>query len=214
MHSGSDQHISSTRRILDKIRNGLVLQVFRNQLSRLGIEITPFYLTRVGTNLQMAPPIKGGDEGYSCGFLTRDDLLHMDNDPRGYAVEKLMANMQKGRKCYGIKRDKRVAAFMWIDLEECNFKPLRFPLKQDEAYTFSAYTMEAFRGRNVAPQMAFHCYHELRLSGRSEIYSVTEYFNRSAMKYKQKLGSENLSLYVYISLFKRVNRLFLLRKYR
>ena len=104
--TGEKEHrsISSSRRILDKIRNGLVLQVLRNQLTKIGIEITPFYLTLVGTNTRKAPNIRGGSEKYSCGFLEEKDLARMNNDPRGYSRGKLLRNLKKGRKCYGIKK--------------------------------------------------------------------------------------------------------------
>lgn len=205
--------ISPSRRILDKIRNGLVLQVLRNQLSKIGIEITPFYLTLVGTSAGKAPEIRGGEERFSCGFLEEKDLIRMNNDPRGYSVNKLLGYLKKGRKCYGIKKGSEVTAFVWIDLKECNFDPLRFPLRNHEAYTFSAYTMEAYRGRGIAPYMAYHCYRELQAMGRTRIYSVSEYFNRSAIRYKMKLGTRKLRLYLHVRLFKKYQRRILVKAY-
>lgn len=211
--SASELNVSSRKRILDKVRHGLLIQVFRNQLRRIGIEFTPFYLTQVGTEMKKMPEIKDNQKQYSHGFLGEKDLIRMNNDPRGYSIDKLLAHLKKGRKCYGVKRKNEVAAFVWIDYNECNFEPIRFPLKEDEVYTFSAYTMEGFRGKNIAPYMAYHCYNELRSSGHHKIYSITEYFNRSAMRYKLKLGTKKLRLYLHIGLFNRTNRLFLLKKY-
>jgi hypothetical protein len=205
--------IGTVKRIIDRFRYGLVLQVLRNKLVRLGIEFTPFYLTQLGINVQEKPQLKDRNIEFACGFLCEDDLTEMKDRARGYPTEKLLGNLRSGKKCYGIKHENKVAAFMWIDLEECNFKPLRFHLKKDEAYTFSVYTMEEYRGQNMAPVMAYHCYQELKMMGIKKIYSITEYFNRSAIKYKMKLGPRTLGLYLYIGLFKRFSRLFLLRKY-
>jgi len=187
--------------------------VIRNQLRRIGIEITPFYLTQVDADTRKPPEIKGDSKLYSSGFLCEDDLVHMKNDPRGYPTEKLVRHLQMGRLCFGVKKGKDVAAFMWIDLRECNFEPYRFPLWEDEAYTFNAYTMESFRGLNIAPFMAYHCYRELNGMGRDKIYGISEYLNRSAIRYKMKLGARKTKLYLFLGLFKRFRRLYLIRSF-
>jgi ribosomal protein S18 acetylase RimI-like enzyme len=179
----------------------------------MGIEITPFYLTEVVGHNSPAPEIKEGSSLFSCGFLNEGDLVQMKNDPRGYTTEKLVHHLKMGRLCYGVKHGKNVAAFMWVDLNECNFEPCRFPLKEDEAYTFSAYTMEAFRGRNIAPYMAYHCYRELKQMGRDKVFGISEYLNRSAIKYKMKLGAKKTRLYLYFRFFRRFQRLYLIRSF-
>jgi hypothetical protein len=205
--------IGMVNRIFEKIRYGLIFQVIRNKLYHLGIEFTPFYLTQVGVNIPEEPQLRDRNMQCICGFLDENDLIEMKDEARGYPTDTLLSNLRSGKKCYGIKHGSKVAAFMWIDLKECNFKPCRFPLQKNEAYTFSVYTMEEYRGMNMAPVMAFNCYKELKLLGITKIYSITEYFNRSAIKYKMKLGFKTLKLYLYIGLFKRVTRLYRLRSY-
>lgn len=207
------KQVTPLRRIFDKIRYGLILQVIRNRLYRIGIEFTPFYLTRLGMAITEIPKIKGNENEYAHGFFKEEDIISIKNNARGYPVETLLDNLRKGKKCYGIKKGNEVAAFMWIDFEECNFKPIRFPLEKDEAYTYGVYTMESFRGMSIAPYMAFKCYNDLKLMGRNTIYGVSEYFNRSAVRYKMKLKPKKLKLYLYIGLFKKFHKLFILKSY-
>lgn len=213
MGSGNRKKFTILGIIINRIQHRLIIQVIRNQLARIGIEITPFYLVQNGAYITEIPKIKGDEDDYSCGFLDEEDIRNIEYEGRGYAIEKLLSYLQTGKKCYGIKKGNQVAAFVWIDFEECNFKPKRFTLQKNEAYLFDAYTMESLRGMNIAPYMAYHCYNDLKALGRNTLYSISEYFNHSAIKYKKKLGAKNLELYLYLGLFNRFNRLFLLRSY-
>jgi hypothetical protein len=60
------------------------------------------------------------------------------------------------------------------------------------------YTMEPYRDKNLAPYLRYQSYGILNKTGRSKLYSVSEYFNSSSIKYKQKLNAKNLKLVLFI----------------
>lgn len=95
-------------------------------------------------------------------------------------------------------------AFFWINLTECDFEPIKFHLGKDEAYLKDMYTMESYTGKNLATYLRYKSYPILKEMGREKIYSVVEYFNTSATKYKQKLNPEKLKLILYIQICKKL----------
>ncbi len=76
-----------------------------------------------------------------------------------------------------------------------------FPLKNDEAYLFRARTMNAYRGKNLAPFLRYELYKKFAEMGYNQFYSITEYFNAPAAKFKKKLNAQNIKLCFYLGLF-------------
>ena len=89
-----------------------------------------------------------------------------------------------------------------------------FPLKDDEAYLCSAVTFRAYRGKNMAPFLRYELYKHLNQIGRTNFYSITEFFNTSAQKFKEKLGAKPIKLGLYVGLFNRWQWSITLKKYR
>jgi ribosomal protein S18 acetylase RimI-like enzyme len=206
--------ISGLQRILSKIRYNLILQVIRNKLVRIGFEFTPYYLYKQGADKIDPPEIKGDFADLTTEFLNIEDIKTIGKSARGYSEKTFMTMLENGKKCYGLKHKGKIAAFVWIDFDECNFKPERFKLKNNEAYLYSLYTMESHRGKNIAPYLAYNCYKVLSEKGKDTFYSITECLNFSAIKYKKKLAAEKLKLVLYIRLFKNYYRSFILKTYK
>jgi hypothetical protein len=74
--------------------------------------------------------------------------------------------------------------------------------------------MESRRGNNLAPYLVYKSYEILQAMGRDKIYSVTEYFNTSAIKYKRKLKIKRLELILFIRLFKKYHWSIKLKSYK
>lgn len=214
MFSDNNPKFSLLRRIWIKIRHGLVFQTIKNKLMKIGIEVLPYYWVQEGVNIIEPPRIKGNEKEFSTEFLDVEDIIKIGSNARGYPTKNLLDNLKNGKKCYSVKHNQEVVAFMWIDFEECNFEPNKMILKKNEVYIFSVYTMESFRGLNIAPYMVFNCYQTLRKMGYDAFYSVSEYFNKSAIRYKNKLGSKNLKLMLYIRLFKKLKFYFVIRTFK
>jgi hypothetical protein len=75
------------------------------------------------------------------------------------------------------------------------------------------YTMDDFRGKNLAPYLRYKSYEILKELGRDKIYSVSVLFNSSAIRYKEKLNAKNLKLILYIELFKKLKWSITLKNY-
>jgi len=203
------------KRIIDKIRYHLVLQVFRNQLAKIGIKFMPFYVYRISlTNITEPPKIRDEDTaGYELEILGTDDINYIGNNARGYAESRFLKNSERGNICIGVKHNHKIAAFAWFDLDECNFEPHRFKLKKTEAYCFSLFTMESFRGKNIATYLLYHSFNILKYKNINTIYSVNEFFNSSSLRIKKKLNGTKMKLILYVELFKKLSFKVVLRNY-
>ena len=210
---GKSKNISVWKRIKDKLKHGLILQVIRNQLAKIGIEITPYFWEREALGNDKPPEIKGDIKEYKLEYLGVDDMQYISDNARGNRKEILLDHLNEGKKCLGLKHHEEIVAFMWIDFKECDFRPNKHRLKSNEAYLSSMYTMESYRGMNIAPYLRYKCYGILNEMGIDTLYSVSEFFNSAAIKYKRKLGVKHQKLILFIGLFKKVRLSFTLKNY-
>lgn len=196
-----------------KIRYGMILQVIKNRIGRLGIEVLPYYFFQEGAVDLKMPEIKGNVSDYSFEFLGPADMNMISESNSGFTEEEYLGFLADGGICLGMKLANQIAAFMWINIKECGFKETIVPLKSDEAYLWNMYTMESFRGMNLAPYLRYKSYEVLKEMGRDKLYSVSEYFNTPAIKFKLKLKASRLRLGLYIKLFKKYHWDLTLRTY-
>jgi hypothetical protein len=182
---------------------GFALRLMIDALSQAGFRIEPYYLFI--ERLADAPQVECPFDNYDIGFLHADDMREIASiQGRKFSHEDLLARLEQGKRCLGIKHEGRLAAFTWCDFTACLFEQDRlFPLRDDEACLFDAYTLEAFRGHDLAPFLRLSCYQELAKLGRTRCFSVTVLFNVPAMRFKRKLNAKVIELRVLIELFKR-----------
>jgi hypothetical protein len=208
-----NKELTFFKRLISKFKHGLVLNSIRNQLVRIGIVITPYYWVQEGLNPTEMPEIKGSISDYTVGFLEAEDLIKIGEDIRTYSLDGMLAYLKAGKKCLGLKYKDDIASFTFIDLKECKILSINTPLKNDEAYLTHMYTLESFRGRNLAPYLRFRSYDILKEMGRNKIYSVSVFFNSAAIRYKQKLNAKNIKLILYVEFFKKLKWSFTLKTY-
>ena len=89
----------------------------------------------------------------------------------------------------------------------------KFPLKDNEAYLFDAYTLMHFRGKGLAPYIRYQCYKELAKSDRHKLFSISNYFNTPSIKFKNKLNAKFLELRLSVELFRKWSFDLHLKKY-
>ena len=215
MKNSSDKNMEPSlfKRIIYKFKHGLVLQSIRNLLVKIGINIAPYYWVQEGLVETDEPKINGVPSEYSVGFLEAEDLKKIGAELPGYSVDALLADLKAGHLCLGLKYKTEIASFMWINLKDCSYMPVKVILNKDEAYLTSMYTLESYRGKNLAPYLRYKSYEILKKMGRDKIYSVSEFFNSSAIRYKEKLNARNLKLVFYIKLFNRLKWSFTIKTY-
>ena len=125
-----------------------------------------------------------------------------------------LKRLKEGKKCLVARYHGNLAAFSWYDLESCHSSLYKFKLNEGEAYLFDAYTLKPFRGKDLACYLRFELYQELEGIGRNNLYSITEYFNKPAVRFKNKLNAKPLILGINIKLFKKWSRSWKIKGYR
>jgi hypothetical protein len=194
---------SVLRKIINKIRYGMVLQVINNRIERLGIIIKPYYLFLEGLNYAQLPEIKENMSDYHCEFLGPDDMKAVAKGKTGLSENDYLSFLSEGQKCLAVKYRDDIAAFMWINVNEFRYKEVAYALDHQEAYLWNMFTMEPFRGMNLAPYLRYKSYEMLQDMGRNKLYSISEYFNTPAINFKKKLNARITKLQLYINLFKK-----------
>ncbi len=134
--------------------------------------------------------------------LGLQDMPALDRfDGRSIRKETLQKRIKQGHKCFALKTDGSIAAFTWCNPNEIHhYKLSSRTLKQREAYLYDAQTHYNFRGRNLAPYLRYKSYYALNLMGFDILYSCSDYFNRPAIRFKQKLNARFLSIGMNLNL--------------
>lgn len=207
---------SLLKKVWNKHQHGLLLHAILRNMRKVGLGINPYYLVQEGVDEVGQPEFRGNPEEYTFEFLDPAKIEEL-NEILGESREGkpvFLRRMEQGKKCICLKHNGHVIACMWFELEECRyFKPL-FKLGKNEAYLFDMYTLNSYRGRNIAPYLRYKSYEILREMGRDTLYSISEYFNSSAVKFKKKLNARFLGIYLFITLFKKWKWHFKIREYK
>ena len=128
-------------------------------------------------------------------------------------IENVQGRFDKGHLCLVIKHEEDIAGYTWVNFEEISEPKCRYVLQSGEAYLYDAFIAPAYRGRNLAPYMRNECYKHLRNTDRYVFYSLSDYFNKPAIRFKQKLNAEIIRLYLHISVGKHEVGHWTLRNY-
>jgi len=200
----ADKEMSYLTHLWDKVRYSPLPRIFIDGLDKLGIQIHLIYLTREGITEGAAHQQREGLEGYEVRFLGAGDMTEMAKIPyRPASYKELQSRLKDGNLCLGAKRNGHLVAFTWCNLTWCNSEGCSFPLNDDEAYLFDAYTASDSRGQGLAPGLRYRLYEELARMGRTKLYSVTDRYNTPALRFKLKLGAVILKSSWHVTLFKK-----------
>lgn len=198
--------------IRSRAKNGLLLLTLRNAVMRLGIDIDPYWICREGLDLCPDPPgIKDDSRLYEMRKID-DTIIREQYTLMGWSTSDLNQTLALDHLSYGLYREDELTAFMIARINQYVFKDKTFKLKPHEAYLGGMYTFEKFRGRSLAPFLRFKCYEILSKDGYTTFYSITQYFNRSSARFKEKLNGSNQGLFLYLGLFRKLNFTLTLRK--
>lgn len=197
------ESISLTHRYWDVIRNGLLLWGIRNRLALIGFDIKPYYWVREEIEACKEPQIKGNTKDYLIRYLNYDEVCFIANNVTSNLGKDLITGFNRGQLCVGLEYKGKIAAYTFIELNDFSFNNRVFKLKRNEAYLLNMWTFHSYRGRNLAPYLRYQCYKLLKGRGIDVKYSITEYFNKSSIKFKKKLNSKHLSLFLSIVILKK-----------
>ncbi len=205
--------VSLLQRYKDIISNGLFLFGLRNRLAKLGFDIEPYYWVREEATPCEEPKIKDDKSKYSIRLLNVDEFLLLDVLQSPEESETMINGLKNGQLCVGLECDGEIAAFTFAELNSFEYKGRTFELQPNEAYLLNMWTFHKHRGKGLAPYLRWETYRLLDERGKNVKYSITNYFNKSSIKFKNKLNTENILLYLNILLFKKYNWNFTLKKY-
>jgi len=179
------------RSLREAFNHGLVIQRVLGRLRLIGIDIDPFIVFLEGTRAVEHQQVDGEFETCRVG---RDDVPLLARLGSGVPIETLRERLAKGHICIALKHEGRVVAYSWADTTEINDEACRTVLGKDEVYLYDAFTNPEYRGRNLAPLMRIRCYEALRALGKNTFYSISDYFNTPAIRFKQKLDAQFVRL--------------------
>ncbi len=198
--------------ILDHLDRGLLVKLLLDKMSGKGIRIEPYLVTLEEWSEGSGKQFEAGFEGFETGYLDASDMALVSArgwHEKEFYIQKLAA----GHKCFGVKKDGRLAAFTWADFDEFSFTAERFRLKPGEAYLYDMWTFEEFRGQGAAPLLRYRFYEALRRMGVERMYSTTDYFNTPSRKFKAKIGARNVKLGLFIEIYNKYRWTFEVRQY-
>lgn len=180
--------------------------VGRKVMSRSGLVIRPYYVFKEGL-LEGNPKDFGVvSQDYEIVFLTHEDVQNLDRiEGRFVTALNMQDNLKKGHKCLGLKIKGNIAAFTWCRFDIFDFPRTKgFVLCENEAYLYDMYVLRAYRGLNIAPLLRYSCYQELAKIGRTVLYSVSDFSNKPALRFKKKLDARIISLKLYLRIGKNL----------
>ncbi|WP_337300157.1 hypothetical protein [Sediminicola sp. 1XM1-17] len=173
----------------------------------------PYYWVKEEVHKCEEPSIKGDVSEYKLRHLSLEELILICKDIDNFILDDLIKDFENCDICLGLEKNREIAAYTCIGLNSFVFNHKKIEIKENEAYLFNMWTFHNFRGRNLAPFLRYKSYEMLNGMGRDTKYSITEYFNKSSIKFKKKLNSEHQRLYIYFELFGRIKKHYLIRTY-
>ena len=195
------------------ISHGLFWHGVRNNLAKIGLDFMPYYWVKEAVDPVNPPQIRGEHEAFKISIFGEEEINYIKNTIICIEQKELIADFKNGEICIGLKHNSDIAAYMFIKRKPFIFRKRSFNLTSSESYLHSMYTFEAYRGMNLAPYLRYHSYKYLEKENVKTYFSVSEYFNKSTIKFKKKLNSEPIKLYLSLVLFKRWTMNFRLKSF-
>jgi hypothetical protein len=201
------------QRLRLKAKHGLILQEILNTLGRRGLWFCPYIVY-----CEVGVPFSG--DKFRAQQLKYRELLPPETPTiaamggRQLSEAEIAGRFTCGDVAFGTFHGERLVACTWANLRHFpglgDSPPVR-DLNSEEAYLYDAYTIREFRGRAIIPELRNCLYGALHTAGRRKFYSVSVYFNRSARRFKEKLGARELELRFSVNIFGRIRKDFLIR---
>jgi hypothetical protein len=197
--------------VKDAVRYGLVTQRVINRAKGMGVTINPYYLfLERPTGTLPEPP----GEGFTASLLAAEDLEAAAARSTWATVEVFRERVDRGHVCVVVKNGNEIAGYTWADLSEVNDSACDFALEPGEAYLYDAFIVPEHRGQALAPFMRTCCYMHLQAAGVQRFYSISDYFNTPAIRFKLKLDASIVRLYLELKLGSRQLGQWVLKEYQ
>jgi hypothetical protein len=198
-------------------KKGLFWHGVRNNVAKLGIDIMPYYWSKSTFTDFEVPKIGLDQEHLDLSFFGEEEIKFIKSSVRGIDVEgkDFFKYLQNGERCLGLKYNNEIVAYIFIRLESFYFRKHFCELDDNASYMHSLYVFDKFRGNNIATYLRYKCFELLSNEGINDHYGITEYFNKSSLKFQRKLNPlKHKSLILSIVLFKKWYKNMTLKNYK
>ena len=199
-------------KIKRRLRYGLICYSLMEILKKIGIQVSPYYLYQENIPENTNDQLKKQAEEYSLEILGISEIKPLEEKFRMKNGE-LLKLLESGEECIGMRLSGEIVAFSWVNYNEIRHKLTNINLKNNEAYLKTMHTLESHRGRNLAPILRLKCYDILKHNGKDIVYSISEYWNGPAVRFKEKLNAKKLKLILYVEVFNKFKRTYILKSY-
>ncbi len=195
----------------DKAKYSGYTRLFFDALRRVGVVIGPYYLVREDIYDCTANTQEELADNYQFEFL---DKSHCDElagaRSHYYNSAQLKQRFEEGDYCLALLIDEQLASYSWYSLTKFRGKALA----ENEAYLYDAYTNPEHRGLGLVPIVRRQVYRTARAANKTRLLSLSEYFNKSSLRFKEKLGSEFVHFGINVSVFRVLNFTLTLKNYK
>lgn len=214
MEIKKNDNISTFKRFRNIISHGLLFFGIRNRLARIGLDINPYYWVQEEVEPCKEPIIRGDSSEFRLKYLSIKEFKFINDNIPKFMIEEMIEGLRKGQQCIGLEHHGEIAAHMFYEPNDFTYGHRHFKLNKKEAYLLNMWVHHSYRGKNIAAYLRYKSYRILENQGIDTKYSITQYFNKSSIKFKRKLNSKHLKLYISIVLFKKYHWNFRLRTYK
>jgi hypothetical protein len=194
------------------LAKGLLPHKILQMLGAAGIVIQPyhFYLEEPAGR---SPSLRDADpteyEFAEAGPDDADGIAALD--PKIDSRPQIRDDFNRGRRAFVLRKEGTIVAVTWCDTAEIGFLPCRRALSGDEAYLYGMETAYEHRGHEIAPFLRWKALEYLARSGRRHVYSYSDYFNRPALRFKEKIGARIMFTGLYLGIWGIGGRNWILR---
>jgi GNAT superfamily N-acetyltransferase len=118
-----------------------------------------------------------------------------NNYPFRFYFESIM----NGDRILTLRKEGKIVAWNFYSTKQLRFSGMNVRLKAGEAYLYFMYVLEEFRGQGLAEYLRIKTYQKLYdLHHIEKFYSVSEYKNFSALRFKDKLHAKKIGLFIFV----------------
>ncbi len=183
-----------------RLKHGLMTRSVLSQLRRVGLGVRPYIVYR-------EPPSQPSEAELSKLDLEQISLENLDRVIECFSGEQFVKRhwwerrLRDGEIGFLMTEDAEFVGYTWVNLNRCGRLGLKIKLNDNQAYLTDTYVAKRARGRGMAVLLRQHTRSFLEKRGRSEFFSVSEYFNLPAKNFKKHLRAEPLELRIALQLF-------------
>ncbi|MGK0307810.1 MAG: hypothetical protein ACI8RP_000766 [Urechidicola sp.] len=206
--------ISRFKLIYTLTRHGLFLHGVRNNLAKIGIDIMPYYWFKGTKELFKPQTIKGEQLDLKTSVFGELEINLIKSTIIGIEHKDLLNDLKNGEICIGLKQNNDIVAYSFVRKKPFYIRKRYFNLVDKDIYAHSTYVFEKYRGKNIASYLNYQRFELLEKEGVLYHHSISEYFNKSAIRMQKKSNSKIVALYLSVILFRKFTMNFTLKKFK